>query len=275
MQVEGERIRKIAKNETKLILLHDEIHNLLLLEKENIPGIIRIIESGSDFFVMDKAQFTLRQVLQEHFISDYCFREILFQVLFTLLKCQEKFPDFRHNDLKADNIVLDDSLHFNKTTFQSREFCHVETRTHYETKQATTKSRTWILLRGINTFLIDFEMSTSSQNENGDTLKSSAIGMANDSYGLSSVKCDMFDIHLLFFELRSHSKQRQSDWAAPFLYLCADFFADDCFSPPTCTENMRLSLETQKELLHSRWANHDNFILRVLCHEYFNHLRKT
>ena len=52
-------------------------------------------------------------------ISEEAWRSVFFQIVFTLAKIQEKYPSFRHNDLKPNNILMNI---FRKKSTESRKY---------------------------------------------------------------------------------------------------------------------------------------------------------
>jgi serine/threonine protein kinase len=275
-------ILKTAITKEKQVLLQDEIQNLRLINLQNVAGVVKIedayISDSGTFLTTKKASglfghFNLRNILTSTCeLHDLWFREILFQILYTIGSLQLTFLSFRHNDLKADNILLDYDY------VNSSSSCKYEWPPPHLANALTSESeiikikRSWTLSSRIKTILIDFEVSTSERaNEFDAHLNSRSLQNASKKFGLSSNRCDMFDVHLLFAELKMYANYK--NWGASFLLFCDSFFDDTMFSSPEfCTSQSRLNLETQKRSMTQRWQN-DNFILRLLSHEYFGHLR--
>ena len=245
-------IVKFATSKEKQLLLEDEIRNHKLILLKNVPGILNIEYEDGLHFVTRKVSglfghFNLRNLLFSNCnLHDLSFREILFQICFSIGILQYSFQSFRHNDLKADNILLDVS---------SSELIF----------QWPNPKKQWKLSSGIKTYVIDFEVSSSD-----DFVKSLALEKAPSKFGLSAERCDMFDIHLLFSELRLSAPQKV--WGASFLAFSQDFFHDSMFSSEVCTSQYRLNFEAQRKSMTLRWKR-DNFIFRILSHQYFSHLR--
>jgi serine/threonine protein kinase len=269
-------IVKKATTKEKQILLEDEINNLKKIQKLSLSGILlykeSIVSQTETILVTKKVlgflgHTTLRSLLfSTIFVHDLWFREILFQVIYTIGSLQLFFNGFRHNDLKADNILL--QLH--PVSNYEKLYTWPPTLT---LKHQNKKSSTFKLNTGIETFLIDFELSTSlpTFQTASDTLTSRSIESADKIFGLSFDRCDLFDIHLLFAELRIFAPEKK--WGPSFLLFCKDFFDDSMFTKVHSTSQFRMTLETQKDCMTERWTKYDHFISRVLYHEYFNHLR--
>lgn len=49
---------------------------------------------------------TLYELMTEHYFTESYWKIIMFQVTFLLAVIQEKYPNFRHNDLRPDNILI-------------------------------------------------------------------------------------------------------------------------------------------------------------------------
>jgi serine/threonine protein kinase len=249
-------IVKFATSKEKQFLLEDEIRNHKLIQSKNVPGILNIEHEDGFNLVTRKVSglfghFNLRSLLFSNCnLHDLLFREILFQICFSIGILQFSFQSFRHNDLKADNILLD-------TSHESSEFIF----------EWPNPKRHWKLNSGIKTYIIDFEVSSSNDFNNN---KSLALEKAHSKFGLSAERCDMFDIHLLFSELRMSAPHKV--WGASFLAFSQDFFNDKMFSSDVCTSQFRLNFQAQKQSMTLRWKR-DNFIFRILSHQYFSHLR--
>ena len=258
----------------KRVLLQDEINNLKRIQSKEIPGVIKCVYANandeecvlvtrkvSGFYNFSNVRSLLASCIDVH---DLWFREILFQILYSVACLQFFFPGFRHNDLKADNVLLDVDL--NKKV---SNFSWPPPSPHFDRDSTTT--RKWTLNSGIKTLLIDFEVS-SSRGDNEDHLKSRSHSYAPSMFGLSSERCDMFDIHLLFAELRLYAPFKS--WGPSFILFCNDFFDTSMFdSPIYSTSQSRLNLDAQQTFMTTRWTLYDNFLLRLLSHDYFGHLR--
>ena len=256
-------ILKFASTEAKKAMLRDEIQNYLALQ--NCYGVAKLIkyDLSVPYFIMKQASgfagcTNLRELLSNNDVPDLWFREIFFQIIYNLAYLQFCFPGFRHNDFKADNILLE--CPSTPMTWTWPPVCN--NNNHNE------NSKLWHLENNsVGVTFIDFEVCTTTNN----TCSSSAILRSDEQFGLSNVRCDVFDIHLLISELRSMSKLFFRSWSIPFLHFVQDFFDDSFFDNTYNTNQMRLSY-TAQNLMSLRW-NHDNFLVRLLSHEYFLHLR--
>lgn len=84
------------------------------------PNIIMVFQHTvihrTDYIVMELLDTTFWNYVHSHTRDVYTLKSLIFQVLFTLAILQKKFPGFRHNDLKIDNILLDLSPRTTSTT---------------------------------------------------------------------------------------------------------------------------------------------------------------
>lgn len=82
------------------------------------------------YTMIEKANTNLLSLIKNKKTDDNFYRNVLFQLLYTLKVIQKRYPDFIHNDLKADNIlvfntdqtttryILDDQVYYLKTDFK-------------------------------------------------------------------------------------------------------------------------------------------------------------
>jgi serine/threonine protein kinase len=190
--------------------------------------------------------------------NDFVWRDALFQTLYTIYCLQKKYPGFRHNDLKGDNVLVtkgDDitySIHFVSSTDP-----YLKMRRVWKTSNVQVK-------------IIDFELACTP---NGETLSSQAVlrndQLLKDEYGLSSKQCNVFDIHLLLFDTLSACKK--TSMYTTYKLFINDFFTDDYLDPICLTKHCRLKCESQ-DLLQEKFG--DNAILKMISHPYFYHCRK-
>lgn len=183
--------------------------------------------------------------------NDLLMRSCLFQILFTLLQLQTHYKNFRHNDLKADNILVCKKLEdvtFAITTFHSLSG---NIRRAWKTSQIESK-------------IIDFEMAQCENN----VLKSKNInncGNEQKKFGLSKVYCPAFDVHLIIYDALLHSKNfpMQQQYLREFAY---NFISEKYFDSSNLTVHCRLQINDQDKF--------NNFsVFDMLIHPYFHHLR--
>jgi serine/threonine protein kinase len=226
--------RKFTHREAKVLNeLKDFPHVEVLLWWSDTSDTILLIK---EYYTGFTSQInTFRQLLQLG--SDLQVRTTLFQVLFTLLHVRKKFPGFKHNDLKTDNIIVTqpDSKH-------SYSLVHEGTR------------RVWHTCG--NTKLIDFESAHAPSFGKQDESELS------EEYGITTSESAVFDIHLLFFDcmLNSTGNIRECLFAFATTFIPKQFFNRN-----ELTEKLRLKPKHQTEQQIS--------IESMLCHPYFAHLR--
>jgi serine/threonine protein kinase len=89
--------------------LQDERRNLSKLKGPHIEDMVWNGEHNDNIAILTEyiepfGRFhTMRDLVHA---SDVEWRSTFFQVLFTLATLQSNFPGFRHNDLKADNVLI-------------------------------------------------------------------------------------------------------------------------------------------------------------------------
>lgn len=223
------KFKKIFDEESACILAIEYVHPCKLNERETVHT----------FRDLSKTADTLS--------IKYAF----FQVLFTLLQLQTFYPGFKHNDLKADNVLITNSPKNNliytvlgrqgKKTFRLRN-CAVFAK------------------------IIDFELACTpdySVIRSSNVLKTDKL--LYYEFGLTKDKCDAFDIHLLIIDVLKHVEDPN------FQKFINDFFPSCYFFKPQVTVQYRLSIETQK-IIQKKIENR-NFIFEMLCHPYFFDLR--
>lgn len=199
---------------------------------------------------------TLRQLATDG--DDETWRQALFQTLWTLASLQRKFPGYRHNDLKADNVLVS---------------APAKTSASYavEPEHRGMIRRVWRFPLKVWAKLIDFELSCTPE---GTDIKSRAVlkgegGVLETEYGLSAKRCDVFDVHLLLFDTLGSSKKnsRVHEQFASFVY---SFVPQRYFSTENLTKQCRLSLMEQDNLDRQMGPH---LMVKMLAHPYFFHLR--
>lgn len=190
--------------------------------------------------------------------NDLLWRNALFQTLYTVYCLQKKYPGFRHNDLKGDNVLISKG---NETTYSinyaSSDDPYLKMRRVWNTKDISVK-------------LIDFELACTPF---GKTLSSQAV-LRNDpslesEYGLSSQRCDIFDVHLLVYDTLNSCKN--NDIYNKYKLFLLDFLTEEYFTPEKLTVHCRLTIESQLVLQEKLG---ENVILKMISHPYFYHCRK-
>jgi len=243
----------LSEDSNRLLTIEDELSNLRNFPK-NIPHIANLLwgsyakeKDGKNSLVccmeyvapFEKIH-TLRDLSCETNVLN--FKHAIFQAIFTMLYFQTLFPGFRHNDLKADNVLITSSLK------QSVRYCNNNKYWHLKDNAVWVK-------------IIDFELSCTPDGNriNSRLIQSNDTDMQN-SFGLSSEQCTSFDIHLLFYDcLMSSSSAIRQDFES-FIY---DFIPSKFFKKENLTSQCRLRLEDQKTL------DFPNLLSEMLNHQYF------
>lgn len=217
---------------------------------------------------------TLRQLAAS--CTDVEWRGAMLQVLFTLYALQCARPGFRHNDCKADNVLVTDA---------PAEYCDarvrgvayaIDGRASTTLPPAMRTRRVWRLSPpSVWTKIIDFELcSTPSDADlrSPTVVSSDATGdsLARD-YGLSLQRCDVFDIHLLAFDVLQAGKTNPviRDSFAPFMHA---FLPAPWFDVLMLTRQYRLSVGDQARLQEQLGPH---VLLHMLAHPFFHHLRES
>ncbi len=69
-----------------------------------------MMEDKYCFICLETSDLTFRQFIKRYIndglLSFSIFRAIIFQIIFTLRQIQRRWPDFRHNDLHSDNVLI-------------------------------------------------------------------------------------------------------------------------------------------------------------------------
>jgi serine/threonine protein kinase len=197
---------------------------------------------------------TLRQLCKSG--NELDFRQALFQTLFAVFELQSVFPGFRHNDLKADNVLVCES-----SSLRCRYIIHTSNRSYC-----------WDLKSNICAKLIDFEVASAISEtyfKSKSVMDPNQTFQINLDYGLAKIECNIFDIHLLFFDLLGSSKDNKMlhESLKAFVHT---FLKKELFFPENLTSQSRLRVEDQ-EFLHVQCGKY--IIFDMLQHEYFAHLR--
>jgi hypothetical protein len=183
---------------------------------------------------------TLRDVAKHCNLKE--FKSAFLQVLLNLLYLQKTFPGFRHNDLKADNVLITQLK--NAKTYQL---------------QTKTLTRIWKIPPGPYAVLIDFELAYCTD----ETLCSYSVKEGSESFGLNTHECTFFDVHLLLYDILSNvnSVIAQSVWE-----FTLAFIPEKYFQKQNLTKEFRLKFEDQQSL---RVDLHD-----MVSHSFFHEFRQ-
>jgi serine/threonine protein kinase len=179
--------------------------------------------------------------------SDLDFRNAVFKILFTVSLLQKKFRGFRHNDLKADNVMV----------------THGPPRSYAFTSMGLR--RTFFTPAGVDVKLIDFELATSESELSSTTVSDGSLIMRSD-FGISDKRCDVYDIHLLAYDcLRTLTPTILAFQKFIFAFIPSTFF-----DPVNLTCQFRLKFEDQDKLQSILGPD---ILVKMMCHPYFFHLR--
>jgi serine/threonine protein kinase len=175
-------------------------------------------------------------------------RSAIFKVLFSLAQLQHKFHGFRHNDLKADNVLVTSGLS------SSYSFVHKNLR------------RTFFMPAGVDVKIIDFELATSEdKNLDSHLIRESQASLLQD-YGICYDRCDIYDIHLLIYDVL-RTKSSTMDLFGKFVN---SFIPWTFFEQRNLTRQFRLRGEDQKKMQE---VLGNDILYRMMSHPYFFHFR--
>jgi len=248
-------LQDLLKNEINVLrLVHLQVPNELktFYQELSVPSIQYeyIIEEFSTFILTKFCAFqdnilTFREFVISDICNDIEFRSCLFQIIASVRYLQTMFPGFRHNDFKADNILLKDGNAWTGIEIQSNE-----------------KKRKFKLPTKLQTTLIDFENAwwVDKPSFVVDTYFTQDL---QKSYGIYETQCNGFDLHLLFYDLIKcvkHENQYLKDYFKDFCIFVNDFFPSWMFENETLTNKNRLLLKYQTDFLN---------LDTMLLHPYF------
>jgi len=248
----GKVVAKFAfEYQPRLLCLKDEWRNLQLCQG---PHVIKYIWGGFHqrdmCIVMEYAEpyglcGNMRELVNA---SDMEFRTAFFQVIFTLSAIQKKYPGFRHNDLKADNVLV--------TYGPACSYAFT----------LNGLRRTFFTPAGVYIKIIDLELATTPNHVMTSTTVDEGDLRMREHFGISSERCDVYDIHLLAYDcLRT-----QTPTTALFKNFLQSFISASFFDPVNLTSQMRLSFQDQTSL---QQVLGEDILLQMMCHPYFFHLR--
>jgi serine/threonine protein kinase len=198
---------------------------------------------------------TLRQLAE--FGKDEEFRQALFQTLYALYALQKRFKGFRHNDFKADNVLV------TKPPKNIGNFFAYEINDELNSKQLKIYPLTiWVKI-------IDFEVACTPD---GKYFRSHSVLKYNQSqiekdYGLSPIQCDIFDVHLLFFDIFNVIKENTEVYKH-FLDFVKRFLPLELFELKNMTPQFRLRISDQN-VLHQK-LNGKTLLVNMLNDAYFS-----
>ena len=174
------------------------------------------------------------------------FRSCIFQIIVSLRHLQKKFPGFRHNDFKTDNILL-------------KSGC-VNTKLEIQTKE---KKRFFSIPTLVQTVLIDFENAWWKEKEHLTKYDDIFTQELNTRFGIYDIECDGFDMHLLFLDILLCIKKEnefKNEFFKDFYIFTLDFIKPWMY--------LQENLTIEKRLLKKYQENFLNLDL-LLLHPYF------
>ena len=250
-------VAKFAFNTPRIIPLQDELRNLVELKNLTELQIAHLIWSTNNSKIcvvctkyiepFSPTISTLRQVAMDG--NERIWTMGFFQVLFTLLQLHQKYEGFRHNDLKADNVLV--------TKEQIK---------YYATKNGNTElcgeiRRVW-KCSDVKAVIIDLEMAICKNKK----LNSKNVEKQNEKeneFGLSYFPCEMFDVHLLIIDTIASTKN--SKLKENLLNFISKYIPAKYFDTRNLTKQSRLKLADQKLISVS--------IMDLLIDPYFHEFR--
>lgn len=252
-----EGVVKLSRNEEeieKLKLIRD------LLGNELQDHIVRVLHARKNMFVMTcpKAflHFPLLRTLKElivtpricrAFCNESLLKSILYQSMYCLYKLHSYCVNFTHNDLKAENILLE---RCESSLFHYEQFGRIYT-------------------RGIRVVFIDTE-SVTGKNFPCSLLETLSKDQQRE-FGMEPEApwCPFTDLHLLFFEILFACRTSSPSWGPRFAkFLETSAIPLKYFRVPYITKENRLNSEG-KQSLNSLPLN----IPEILSSPYFDELR--
>lgn len=244
----------------KFAYLDDQRHQSLQDEWNNVkkvsgPHVSQIVWAGkhdgniailTEFIEPNGKIHTMREL--SSMASDLEWRSAFFQVLFTLASLQTKYPGFRHNDLKADNVLV--------TLGPARSYSF----------KYNGLRRTFFLPAGVSVKLIDFELASTPDKEFSNQLMEDNAPSLVSEFGIRYNPCDLYDVHLLSYDALRSKNAVMSSFSSFMTYFIPQKF----FDPIRLTCQFRLKIEDQD---HLQELLYPQILLRMMCHPYFFHFR--
>lgn len=159
-----------------------------------------------------------------------CVRQVLFHVVITLAQLQKEYPQFRHNDLKDNNVLC----------------CLLSQAEQVPVHYSFDGVHYVIDMMMVDTKIIDFATAHSAH---PDLRNTQIMGGSYEAYGITDYNCPMYDLHffILCFLIRT---KRVTE--APCVRILLQFFDDiipfKYFQRNYINDMSRLTLDGQKEM---------------------------
>ena len=125
--------------------------------------------------------------------------EIIFQICHTLTVCQYNLPEYRHNDLKTNNLIVKINGHNLERNFNNFTLCN---------EYNNAGSRFYIPHRGYTVKMIDFDFSNSKKFKNAKIAKYKTTNFRQIGY--SPKVNPVFDLHFFLNSLYLSEKIMRS-----------------------------------------------------------------
>ena len=215
---------KLGKNEEE----HKNLKTMELMLGSLCSHAVRVLATKGRMFLMTYPRpylsfppiRTLRDLCVPRvcriFCSESMIKSILYQCLLVLRALQTHQIDFTHNDMKAENILL--------------EHCEAPI-LHYDPR---------VYSKGVRVVLIDMESVTGAVFP--CTLKKSLSVLHQREFGLDdSPWCSFTDIHLVCMELLFACRTSYPSWGPAFAAFLESSIPLHFFKPPYITSVNRLS----------------------------------
>jgi len=143
-------------------------------------------------------------------MSENVWKVILFQVIYTLARIHLRYPQFRHNDLKSNNVLLQkiqfvdsNSSHENKFLYAYRESKSAKIRYTFQVPNIGLQAKIW-----------DYDFSCI-----GDLIKNSKVesAWARDEVKITSEKNQYYDLHYFINTISDREIYREFDKYVPLV----------------------------------------------------------